>query len=139
MIYILCKDEFSECGDLDEVIILASTEIGDILEYIYQNEILYSLRKYTILIKPENNCEYAEIVPVITAYEHFINFTPELFLKEENKAEYENVKHHLSSWCRMMRIKREDEEKERQRALEEAIEKEERMMYERLKLKYGIK
>lgn len=137
MIYILGRDEFHEYNTLDEVIIIASTKIGDILEYLYKNEKVNNLYEYMILVKSENDCEYGEIRPVTTAYENFINFTPTLFLKKENKAEYENVKHQLSAWCNMMRIKRESEEKERKRAFEEAKEREERMLYERLKVKYG--
>ena len=60
-----------------------------------KSEKVNNLYEYMILVKSENDCEYGEIRPAISAYENFINFTPALFLKKENKAEYENVKHQL--------------------------------------------
>lgn len=138
MIYILCKDEFYEYSDLDDIVIIASTKIDDILEYVYKKVNINNLFMYSILIKSEND-DYssATFTPAENAYENFMRYTPTFFLIKENEKEYENVKHQLSTWCNAMKAKKEKYEEERKKELEKAKEAKERKLYEELKAKYG--
>ena len=137
MIYILGSSFLSEMSELEEVIDIASTNIEDVLEYLYKNVRTDSLTHYTILIKPENSTSFEIITPYINTYDGFVKYTPSLFTVEENKMEFEHVKHQLFHWCNAIKVKRDKELEEARKLIEEDMEKRERELYERLKAKYG--
>lgn len=137
MIYILGSRYLSEMSELEDVIDIVSTNIVDILEYLYKNVKTDYLAHYTIIIKPENSTSFEIITPYINAYDGFKKYTPLLFTTEENKTEFEYLKNQLFHWCNAIKKKKEKEQEEFQKLSKARIEKEERELYERLKAKYG--
>lgn len=138
MIYILGNRYVSEMSDLEDIVDIVSTNIEDILEWLYQKVKVEYLSEYTILIKPENNeYDYETIIPDMYVYNSFATYKPILFNKEENQAEYKHVKNELFHWCNAIKTKREKEQEERIKIEEENKEKRERELYEKLKAKYG--
>ena len=87
MIYILGKETSNEYEDLDEIVLTASTKIDDVLEYAYTNLSLDYLYEYAILFVDGNEISYDYIGLYNDMYNDFIKYTPNVFLKEENKNE----------------------------------------------------
>ena len=140
MIYILGRNDF-DCfdsyNDLEDVVFMASTKIDDILEYVYTNIGLNYYCDYTILVKENGDLSYGNIGVGQYAYENFVKYTPHMFLKDENKNEFEYVKNQLRIWCDAIKEKKKREQEERHRIYASAKEKQERKLYEELKAKYG--
>lgn len=139
MIYILAKSGTYDYGymDLYDIVILASTKIDDILDYLYNNVEPNFLSDYDILIKENGYLDYGIIGTTQISYDTFTKYTPNMFLKEENKNEFEHVKNQLRIWCDAVAEKKKLLEEERKRIYAAAKEKQERKLYEELKAKYG--
>ena len=138
MIYILGKSNiYHDYDDLEDAIFIASTRIDDILDYLYNNVNIDYLSDYTILVKAENDLSYETIYPNKCAYASFVEFTPSMFLKDENKSEFEYEKNQLFIWNTAIENKHKKLKEERERAEIAAKEKKERELYEKLKAKYG--
>lgn len=138
MIYILGKSNiYHDYDDLEDTIFMASTRIDDILDYLYNNVNIDYLSDYTILVKVENDLSYETICPNKCVYANFVEFTPSMFLKDENKSEFEYVKNQLFMWNTAIEDKHKKLKEERERAEIAAKEKKERELYEKLKAKYG--
>lgn len=137
MIYILGKEcAYSYC-EMDDIIVMTSTSIDKLLEYVYTKIPIYSLSDYEILIAEDGNDEYDIICLGRDSYDNFITYKPFIFNKKENEDEYKHVCCQLRAWCdavkeRDRKIKEEAEQKER-----EEKEAKERELYEKLKVKYG--
>ena len=139
MIYILGTDCHYENEDLDEIIVMASTKIDDVLEHLYTNIEMRRWDFYTILIVPENDdCFATTIIPRTCAYDMITKYPPQFLLEEENIEEYRHIKTQLYAWCEAVK-ERQAKEREESNKLKEAIkEKQERELYEKLKAKYGV-
>lgn len=137
MIYILSDN--SPCSrDIDDVVVMASTKIDDILEHLNKNVHMGLWDDYTILIVPENDdCFAATIIPRLCAYDMFTKFPPQFLLEEENIEEYRYVKGKLYEWCEAAKEKQMKEREESKKREEAEKEKLERELYEKLKAKYG--
>lgn len=132
MIYILGKETPSGYEDLDEVVLTASTKIEDILKYIYANLNLCYLYEYAILFVDENETQHDCFNLYADIYNRFVKYTPNVFLKEENKDEYCIVKDCLYKLCNDMKTEKEKQEHRRV----EVREENERRLYEQLKAKF---
>lgn len=138
MIYILCRYCDTEYYEMDEVIVMASSNIKSVLDYIYENIQIYNLCDYTIVALPENDpvCS-ACFTPDEKMYDRFISYTPSFFLWKENKIECLEAGSEMLLFCDKVKEKKEKEEKERERARKARQEQNERELYEKLKAKYG--
>lgn len=136
MIYILGTNCHYENEDLDEIIVMASTNIEDILEHLYNNVRHNYFSDYSILVKENGNLLYDKIY-IQDAYRSFVQYTPSMFLEEENIDEFEHVKNQLRIWDDAITEKKRKEKEERDRAFAIVKEKQERELYEKLKAKYG--
>ena len=137
MIYILSYNQ--ACGDdIDDIVVMASTKIDDILEYLYTNVQMRRWDFYTILVVPKNDdCFCTTIIPRICAYDMITKYPPQFLLSEENIDEYRHIKSQLYAWCEAAK-ERQIKEREESNKLKEAVkEKQERELYEKLKAKYG--
>lgn len=132
MIYVLGKETSNEYEDLDEIVLTASTKIDDVLRYAYTNLSLNHLYEYAILFVDGNETSYDYIGLYNDMYNNFIKYTPNVFLKEENKNEYHIVKDCLFKWNNIINEAIRIKEEERNRNKEE----EERRLYEKLKAKF---
>ena len=138
MIYILCRDYDMEYCDVDEVIVMASTKIKNILDYIYENILIYNLWNYKIVILPENNPVCSDwFVPDEKLYKRFVDYTPSFFLWEDNKMECLETGSEMLLFCDKVKEKKEKEDSEREKARKIRQEREERELFEKLKAKYG--
>ena len=137
MIYILGSNTIYEYEDLEDTIRIASTKIDDILDYLYNDIDIDYFSNYSILVKENGRLEYGNIFTSCDSYEHFIEYTPYMFLKDENKNEFEYVKIKLQIWCDAVKDKRTRLKEERERIAREKKEARERKLYEELKVKYG--
>lgn len=137
MIYVLGKETSNEYEDLDEIVLTASTKIDDVLEYAYTNLSLQSLDEYVILFVDENETSHSYLTLYKDMYNDFIKYTPNVFLKEENKNEYHIVKDCLFKWNNIINESRRIKEEERNRKIAAyKEEEEERRLYEQLKAKF---
>lgn len=141
MIYILGVSFFNGYNDLEDVVYMASTKIDNILEYIYDNIGLDYYDNFTILVKEDGDLSGESSYGIINvgqhSYENFMSYIPYMFLKDENKDEYEHVKNKLRIWRDAIAEKKKKEREERDKLKKEKIEREERELYEKLKAKYG--
>lgn len=137
MIYMLGTSYHYENEDLEDIIIMASTNIEDILEHLYNNISYNCFNDYVILTKENGDLDYGYINVFTSSYDNFVKYTPYIFLKEENKNEFEHVKNQLRIWCDAFTEKKKREQEERQLFFATAEEKQERELYEKLKAKYG--
>jgi hypothetical protein len=141
MIYILGESFFNGYNDLEDVVYMASTKIDDILEYTYNNIDLDCYNNFTILVKEDGDLSgdlsYGIISVDQYSYANIMSYTPYMFLKDENKNEYEHVKNQLRIWRDKIAEKKKKEQEERDRLEKERKEREERELYEKLKAKYG--
>ena len=141
MIYILGVSFCNSYNDLEDVVYTASTKIDDILEYIYDNIDLDCYNNFTILVKEDGDLSGESSYGIINvgqhSYANFMSYVPYMFLKVENKNEYEHVKNKLRIWCDTIAEKRKKEQEKIDRLKKEKIEHEERELYEKLKAKYG--
>lgn len=138
MIYILGEIGLNDYEDLEDVIVLASTKIDDVLEYLYKNVKTDYLYKYTIIIKPENDDAFYEtIIPDVFTYDKFSKYVPTMYYDTNNLVEYEHIKNQLFIWCNSIRTKLQKEKEEREKIKAEQEEERERKLYEKLKAKYG--
>lgn len=137
MIYILGRNDCYDCSDLEEIVTMASTEISDVLEYLYNKTNLKHLRNYSILVIEENGSASCLLYPSDILYEDFIEYTPSIFLEKENEAEFFSVKNQLCVWCDAVKNRKEEIAERERRIREFEIEKQERKLYEELKAKYG--
>lgn len=136
MIYVLGKKTSNEYEDLDEIVLTASTKIGDVLEYAYTNLNLYFLNEYAILFVDENKTSHSYLTLYKDMYNDFTKYTPNVFLKEENKNEYHIVKDCLFKWNNIINEARRIKEEERNRKIAAYKEENERRLYEQLKAKF---
>lgn len=136
MIYVLGKETSNEYEDLDEIVLTASTKIDDVLKYAYTNLSLNYLYEYAILFVDGNGTSYDYIGLYNDMYNDFIKYTPNVFLKEENKNEYHIVKDCLFKWNNIINEARRIKEEERNRKIAACKEEEERRLYEQLKAKF---
>lgn len=139
MIYVLGKETSNEYEDLDEIVLTASTKIENILKYVLTNLNLQRLYDYSIIFVEENEMletphDYLTLSKNLCKY--FTEYTPNVFLKEENRDEFYIVKNCLSEWDKVVdeAIRREKEETERKIAAYR--EESERRLYEQLKAKF---
>ena len=136
MIYILSDNE-PYSRDIEDVVIMASTKIDDVLEYLYNNIDIKKFLSYTIFIIPENDdCVSTTITPCINAYNNFVKYDPQFYLTEENLEEYHHIKDQLYAWCAAIKEKLAKERAEANKLKAERKEKEERELYEKLKEKF---
>lgn len=131
MIYILGKSSYDGAYDLDDIVVMASTKIEDVLEYVIKNVPLDCISSHSIFITPENSFLYDVIGLGESTYESFVKYTPNVF--KEYESECEHVKNELFKWCNAIKSKNKKQKEEReQRQIDY-----ERKLYEELKAKFG--
>lgn len=137
MIYILSNSD-SYSRDIDDIVVMASTKIDDILESLYKTVPIASYCRYTVLIVAENDdCFAYTFTPRVCSYDSFEKYPPQFLLNEENIEEYRHIKDQLRIWCDAVKEKEKKEKEERERILADKKEEQERKLYETLKAKYG--
>ena len=138
MIYILAKSSASyEYEDLEDMIVMASTKIDEVLEYAYTKIPIYRLSEYVILVNEDGGLRYDNIYLTNNSYDHFIEYASNMFSEEENEDEYRYVCCQLRAWCDAIKEKNKKLKAEKEQKEKEEKEKQERKLYEELKAKYG--
>ena len=137
MIYILGKSYLYGEEKLTNAIVMISTKIEKLLEYAYNEMPVNRLNDYEISIYEDGGFMNDCICLTNDAYEHLIKYPSSLFLKEEHKEEFETVCDHLRNWCDAIREKKRKIKEEQDQREAARKEKEERLLYEKLKKKYG--
>ena len=138
MIYILAYDTYClDNQDIGESILVASTKIDDLLGYLDEKVRIDLLSDYIVLCMEENvPLVYYEMRMGVATGEMFAKYPHHIFLKEENKREYEIIKPKLLAWCNKKQEERRRLIEERKQKEKEDNEKKERELYEKLKAKY---
>ena len=119
---------------MDEIVVATSTKIEDILEYVDKNIPIQSLYNYEIVCFDGNHTPFNNIELRENAYELF---SVRLFEKENYKNEYKHVCNCLSVWCENLKEETRKIKEEQELRRKEKREQEERLLYEKLKAKYG--
>lgn len=137
MIYILGKTYMCEDDELDEVILFASTNINDVLEYAYKNINAIRIHGCSLYIKTEDDDYSGEIVAVNKSmYDKFTNYS-NFLCEDDNRLERMNIEMHMKHFCEAIESKEKAEKEKEDKIRKLRQEQEERKLYEKLKAKYG--
>ena len=141
MIYILGKNRTFwdfEYLDLDEIIVATSTKFENILKCADEKIPIHSLFRYEILCLDEGLTVFNKIELHDNAYDLFIEkHVNKEFINNEYQNEYLYVCNILNIWCDNIKYKKRKIQEEEERKKQERKEYEERLLYEKLKAKYG--